>query len=274
MLSERSCKSILKKAKALAVIGGDRMIKRLGKASSSKKGEKDLVTEVDLWIEQMYKKELKKAFPDFGFLAEEENFTRPEEEYYWVIDPIDGTNNYAHGYPVFCTSIALTRKGRPVLGIVYDPLRQEMFWADKERAFLNKTPIRVSSIKTLSDALVCTGFAYKIRHTQHTNIEHFINFLYQAQGVRRDGSAAIDICYVACGRLDGFWELNLKSWDTAASVYILKKAGGRISDFRGNRFDIFKPEIVASNGRIHRQMLAVLDDPEEENDCLCCAPQR
>ncbi len=274
-MGERLYSRILKKVKDLAVEAGEKMVKSLGKARTSKKGEKDLVTEVDFLIEQMYKRELRKSFPDFGFLAEEENNSYPEEEYFWAIDPLDGTNNYAHSYPVFCTSVALTRRGRPILGVVYDPLRQEMFWADRNRAFLNKRQIRPSGIRKLSDALVCTGFAYRFRHMDNSNIEHFINFLYSAQGVRRDGSAAIDICYVACGRLDGFWEMDLKAWDTAAAVYILKKAGGRVTDFRGGRFDIFYPEIVASNGRIHRQMLAVLELTSKDADNIpCCGEGR
>lgn len=275
-LSVKIYRRALNVAKELAVLAGKRMTRYLGRAETSKKGEKDLVTEIDLWIENMYRGKLKKAFPDFGFLAEEENAELPIEEYYWAIDPLDGTNNYAHTYPVFCTSISLVRNGRPVLGVVYDPTRGEMFWANKDSAYLNRKKIKPSKTRRLSDSLVCTGFAYRFKYMDDTNISHFIDFLYASQGVRRDGSAALDLCYVACGRLDGFWELNLKPWDTAAGSYILEKAGGKITKFSGKRFDIFYPQVVASNGLIHKEMLSVLAmrDEADTNVCLSCDKEK
>ncbi len=257
-LSNQVYTDILGFIKKLAIKAGEEMLSVGEDLSIKKKGEKDLVTEVDLRIENMYKEELGRRFPDFGFLAEEENNSVPEGEYYWVIDPIDGTNNYAHSYPVFCTSVALVQKQKTILAVVYDPNRNELFWADRKGAYLNKRLITPSKISRLSDSLLCTGFAYKFKYADDTNIEHFINFLYAAEGLRRDGSAALDICYVACGRFDGFWELNLKVWDTAASYYILEKAGGMVTDFSGQKYSPFYTEIVASNGLIHSQMLEVL----------------
>ncbi len=259
-ISTRQIRQILKQVIPLARIAGEYMVKKLGQARVREKGEKDLVTEVDLWIESMYKEELSRMWPDFGFLAEEEHSNFKPLGIYWAIDPLDGTNNYAHGYPVFCTSIALMKGKKPLLGVVYDPLRDELFFSDGDRSFLNGKTITVSRSSKLSQALVCTGFAYRFRETKgDNNIQHFIDFLYASQGIRRDGSAALDLCYVACGRLDGFWELDLKPWDTSAGALIVRCAGGKVSKFSGKRYDPFYPEILATNGRIHREMLGVIN---------------
>ena len=258
-LSPRKYDKLLNKAREFAYSCGRYMISRLGKANFCAKSDKDLVTEVDVYVENYLIKNLSRVEPSFGFLAEEENQKRPSGLYYWVIDPIDGTNNYAHTYPFFCTSIALVEGKRPIMGVIYDPVRDEMFWAGRdEGAFLNKRQIYPSKITRLGDALLCTGFAYRFRELKDNNLDNFGKFLYKTQGVRRDGSAALDLCYVACGRLDGFWEMHLKPWDTAAGAYILRQAGGRITKFSGGRFDIYFPEILASNGKIHKQMLDVL----------------
>ncbi len=273
-LSQRQIKNIIKQVVPLVYRAGEYMMKKLGRAKAREKGEKDLVTEVDLWIESMYKEELSALWPDFGFLAEEENYKQAPRGLYWAIDPLDGTNNYAHTYPVFCTSVALMDGKRTVLGIVYDPTRDELFYSDGEKSFLNKRSIRVSNTRQLSKSLVCTGFAYRFRHlSDDNNVQHFVDFLYACQGVRRDGSAALDLCYVACGRFDGFWELNLKPWDTAAGSLVVKCAGGRITKFSGRAFDPFWPEVVASNGKIHQKMLEILNrrDWEDENSNLGCA---
>ncbi len=260
MLSKRERRGILREIKELALRAGAYMLSRLGRTRSRKKGKKDLVTEVDLYVEEFYKNELSRRWKEFGFLAEERNAEVPDAELFWAIDPLDGTNNFAHGYPVFCTSIALMQGKEVLLGVVYDPTREELFYSDGEGAFLNRKRIRVSEISRLEDALVCTGFAYRFSSDSDNNVGHFIAFLHRAQGVRRDGSAALDLCYVACGRFDGFWEPNLKPWDTPAGALMVKCAGGRVSNFSGGEFDPFRPEVVASNGRLHRQMIKVLKE--------------
>lgn len=180
-------------------------------------------------------------------------------DFRWIIDPLDGTTNYAHRFPVFCVSIALEVSGRITLGVIYDPMRGEMFSAIKGKgAALNGKKITVSSERELDKSLLSTGFPYDIRESEENNLDHFSRFITKAQAVRRCGSAAIDFCYVACGRFDGFWELKLAPWDVAAGVLIVEEAKGRISDFRGYEFSIYDKEILASNSLIHDQMIAVL----------------
>ncbi len=249
---------MLSVAKGFVLQMGRILKDRFGKVAVRQKAEKDLVTEMDVFVEEEAKRIFCRIYPDIGFLAEEKNDLLPEDKFFWAIDPIDGTNNYAHGYPVFCISVALMTKDNVVFGVVYDPMRDELFWSDKEAAYLNGERICVSSVDAISDALLCTGFAYRFREMNDTNVENFIAFLYSAQGVRRDGSAALDLCYVACGRFDGFWELGLKPWDTAAGISILEKAGGVFSTMKGEKFSPFIPEIVASNGKIHNEMLKIL----------------
>ncbi|HET6369571.1 MAG TPA: inositol monophosphatase family protein, partial [Nitrospiria bacterium] len=179
--------------------------------------------------------------------------------YRWIIDPLDGTTNYAHGFPCFCVSIGLEHEGNVLLGVVYDPIRSELFYAERGKgATLNGRRIRVSSTFSLSRSLLVTGFAYDIRISQENNIDHFTRFSMRSQGVRRTGSAALDLCYVASGRFDGFWEMKLHPWDVAAGSLIVKEAGGEISTFSGDPFYIDSKEILATNGKIHREMIAVL----------------
>lgn len=258
VLSARLYNRALKEAKSLALVAGDVMMKQLGRAKKTFKGKRDLVTEVDRWIEDYYKRKLYSEFPGFGYLAEEDNKSIPEEDLFWVIDPLDGTNNYTHQFPFFCTSIALTYKGNTLFGIVYDPVRKEMFWADKNNAYVNNKKISVSSIKTLEEGLVCTGFAYRFDNIKDNNLDSFIKLLFASQGIRRTGSAALDLAYISCGRLDAFWELHLKPWDTAAASYIIKRAGGFVTKIDGTSFDIFYPEIVATNKKLHHQVLRAL----------------
>ena len=223
------------------------------------KGAVDLVTNFDTQSERLIFKRLFSCFPDHGFLAEEGLTRKKGAEFRWIIDPLDGTTNYAHSFPVICVSIALEKEEEIVLGLVYDPMREEMFSAVKgESAFLNGEEIKVSSVDELDKSLVATGFPYDIRVSDVNNITHFNNFITRVQGVRRCGSAAMDLCYVACGRFDGFWELKLKPWDMAAGALIVKEAGGLISDFQNRDFSIFGLEILASNGLIHNQMVDVL----------------
>jgi myo-inositol-1(or 4)-monophosphatase len=238
-----------------------RMLKKNIDASRevSFKGIIDLVTNFDNESQRMILKHLSTIFPDHGFLAEEGLNETKGSEFQWIIDPLDGTTNYAHRFPVFTVSIALEAKGKVVVGVVYDPMRGETFWTAKgEGAFLNGREIRVSSIDDLNKGLLATGFPYDIRVSEANNIVHFNNFLTRAQALRRCGSAAMDLCYVACGRFDGFWELKLKPWDMAAGALMVQEAGGRVSGFQNEEFSLSRSEILASNGLIHQQMVEVL----------------
>jgi myo-inositol-1(or 4)-monophosphatase len=223
------------------------------------KGKVNLVTEVDTLSEATIVGYLSTMFPDHSFLAEEGGASKAGSEFQWVVDPLDGTTNYVHGYPIYSVSIALRYLDSTVLGVVYDPNLDELFGAiEGHGAYLNGTGIRVSTTASLSHSLLATGFPYDVRESKNNNLDHFSNFAVRAQAVRRGGSAALDLCQVACGRLDGFWELKLGPWDTAAGALVVKEAGGKVTDFSGNGFDIFKKEITASNGRIHREMLRTL----------------
>jgi myo-inositol-1(or 4)-monophosphatase len=225
----------------------------------SYKGVVDLVTNFDRQSQDLIFDRLSAAFPEHGFLAEEGLSRREKSEFRWVFDPLDGTTNFAHRFPIFTVSIALEYQGRIVLGVVYDPMRDEMFQAvEGEGARLNEGRIRVSAVADLDGSLLATGFPYDLRESPVNNISHFNNFLTRAQAVRRCGSAALDLCYVACGRFDGFWELKLKPWDQAAGVLIVEEAGGRVSDFAGGAFDILSRECLASNGLVHDAMIRVL----------------
>jgi len=223
------------------------------------KGEINLVTETDQACEKLILKILRKNHPDHDILTEETGAHLKGSEYKWIVDPLDGTTNYAHGYPCFCVSIALEHRGKIIVGVVYHPLLDELFWSIRGRgAYLNKKKIHVSPIKQPKRALLATGFAYNVHTTKNDNLNHFRNFLKTVQAVRRDGAAAIDISYIACGRFDGFWEMGLKPWDIAAAGLILEEAGGRITMFDGNRLDIYGDNVVASNGFIHRAMVGIL----------------
>jgi myo-inositol-1(or 4)-monophosphatase len=223
------------------------------------KGTVDLVTNFDNQSQKAIFEHLSSCFPGHDFLAEEGLSKQGGAGYRWIIDPLDGTTNYAHNFPIICVSIALESKGEIVLGVVYDPLREEMFSAVKGKsAFLNEKEIKVSSVDDLDKSLIATGFPYDIRVSDVNNIGHFNNFLIRVQGIRRCGSAALDLCYVACGRFDGFWELKLKPWDMAAGALIAQEAGGRVSDFKNREFSIFDSEILTTNGLIHQQMVDVL----------------
>lgn len=223
------------------------------------KGEINLVTEMDRRSESIIVEKLHAAFPAHGIIAEEETTICNGADYTWFIDPLDGTTNYAHGYPCFCVSIALQKRDEIIVGVVYDPMRDELFFAQKGAgAFLNEKRIQVSNTGTLISCLLSTGFPYDRKISTKNNLEHFNNLLMASQEVRRDGAAALDLCSVACGRFDGFWELKLKPWDVAAGSLIVHEAGGTISDFTGENFSIHDDEVIASNGKIHDQMLAIL----------------
>jgi myo-inositol-1(or 4)-monophosphatase len=223
------------------------------------KGSINLVTDVDLASEKLISEAISTYYPRHEILAEEGGLAESSSEYRWIVDPLDGTTNYAHGYPVFCVSIALECRGESVLGVVYDPMREEMFTAERGAgATLNNRPIRVSKTPELMQSLLSTGFPYDIRTSKLTNLDHWENFAMNAQALRRDGAAALDLCYIACGRFDGFWELNLSPWDTAAGALIVSEAGGRVTGFSGNSFSNYTPEIIASNGLIHDRMIEVI----------------
>lgn len=229
------------------------------KKTISYKGQVDLVTAYDQKSEEIIFEELNRHFPDFSFMAEEVINRDNKSDYCWVVDPLDGTTNFAHGLPIFCVSVALTFRGEVVAGVVFDPTRQEMFMAGQGGgAFLNGRPIRVSRTEELDKSLLATGFPYDVRTSPNNNLDHFSRFAVRAQAVRRCGSAALDLCYVACGRFDGFWEMKLKPWDLAAGSLIVREAGGITTDFQGQPFTLRHSDIVASNGLIHKEMLDVI----------------
>jgi myo-inositol-1(or 4)-monophosphatase len=219
----------------------------------------DLVTNFDRRAQEIIVGRLSSRFPSHGFLAEEGLKPAGPAEFLWVIDPLDGTTNFAHRFPVFTVSIGLEHESRGILGVVYDPMRQEMFYATSdEGAFLNGRPIHVSSVADLDRSLLATGFPYDVRESEVNNIDHFGHFAKRAQAVRRCGSAAMDLSHLACGRFDGFWELKLKPWDVAAGAVIVREAGGRLSDFAGREFSIYASDTLATNGLIHDSMIEVL----------------
>lgn len=226
----------------------------------SKKGKIDLVTEADVAVERMFRELIGKRFPDHTILAEEfgqEKDTRGAS-HCWVFDPIDGTNNYAHGLPIFCSSLALEIDGRGEIGAIYDPTRKELFVAERGGgAFLNGRPIHVSEAATLVESMLVTGFPYDVHGRIPEIVGLFGDFVGKARAVRRLGSAALDICYVAAGRMDGFWEQDLKPWDIAAGAVILEEAGGKVTDFSGGPFASRRPQLLATNGKIHDQMLQI-----------------
>ncbi len=229
--------------------------------------ETNLVTEIDRQSEEIILGILRRHFPAHNFLAEESGLKlaraghsgERESEYKWIVDPLDGTTNYTHHFPVFAVSIALEKAGEVVLGVVYDPNFDELFTAEKGKgAYLNGKRLAVSKTDSLIRSLLVTGFPYNIQENPDHAIEHFVNFLKEAQAIRRMGSAAIDLAYVATGRIDGFWEVALNPWDTAASVLLVQEAGGKVTDFLGNPYSIYQKPILASNGMIHDEMLQVL----------------
>jgi myo-inositol-1(or 4)-monophosphatase len=235
--------------------------RRLGqKRQVSYKGAVNLVTEMDLLSEKIIVYEIRKRHPNHSFLAEEKTSVTVENSpYRWIIDPLDGTTNYAHGVPIFSVSIALENRGEVILGVVYDPIRDELFVAKKGKgARLNGRKIHVSSTPTLSKSLLATGFPYDLRESRTDNFDHFRNFSLRAHDVRRAGSASLVLCYVAAGRLDGYWEMKLGPWDFAAGSLIIREAGGKVTNFWGNALGLDGKHVVASNGKIHRAMIRVL----------------
>jgi myo-inositol-1(or 4)-monophosphatase len=231
--------------------------------STEYKGDVDIVTEADRASEQLIREKLKAAFPTHGVYGEEGTRDQMESEYRWYVDPLDGTTNFAHGFPAFCVVLGLEHRpaglapdadGEMVAGVIYDPLRNEMFSAERGKgAFLNGRAIHVSKTKTLQESLTATGFPSRKRHAS-PNIHFYQEITLRSHGVRRAGSAALDLAYVACGRLDGFWEFNLNPWDTSAGVLLVAEAGGTVTHFDGGKFTLDSREVLATNGLILPEM--------------------
>jgi myo-inositol-1(or 4)-monophosphatase len=220
------------------------------------KGEIDIVTEADKMSEEIIVSKIRQRFPDHGIMAEESAETKKDSGYRWIIDPLDGTTNYAHGFPVFCVSVALEKEGETILGVVYNPMLNELFTAQKNMgAFLNDEKISVSCTEDLLKSLLATGFPYDISRDPNNNINYFNGIIMEAQAIRRAGSAALDLAYVAVGRFDGFWELKLHPWDTAAGCLLVKEAGGITTTLSGGDFCLDSKNLLASNGKIHNKMI-------------------
>jgi myo-inositol-1(or 4)-monophosphatase len=230
------------------------------------KGDVDLVTEADRASEKLIVERLHVVFPEHGIYGEEGTRSHLDSEYRWYIDPLDGTTNFAHGFPVFCVSMGLERRtksagadedGEIIAGVIYDPLRDELFTAEKGKgAYLNGAPIHVSRTRHLAEALVATGFPSRKRHDS-PNIHFYQEFTLRSHGVRRAGSAALDLAYTACGRMDAYWEFNLNPWDTAAGALLVMEAGGTMSSFDGSAFRLDSKEILATNGLIQNEMVGL-----------------
>jgi myo-inositol-1(or 4)-monophosphatase len=241
-------------------------------------GKRDLVTEADKRSEQIIVDAITGRFPDHRILAEEGTSTGGSGAYRWIIDPLDGTTNFAHQYPLYCVSIAVERGGETLVGVVYAPYMDELFVAVRgQGATLNGAPIHVSGVTELIGGLLCTGFPYRLDGPTGNNLSNWGNFVLRTQATRRDGAAALDLCYVGAGRFDGFWELNLQPWDIAAGALIVQEAGGTITDAYGKPFTVEGHDVVASNGHLHQQMLDVLamgrnghgtGKPNEETESL------
>ena len=239
---------------------GDVQMSRFGAAMRiEKKGAIDLVTETDREIERDFRALVAHRFPGHAVLGEEFSPAADREtvpEFCWVFDPIDGTTNFAHGLPIFCSSLALEIKGRAVVAAVYDPNRRELFTAERgQGAWLNGAPLRVSAAPVLIDSLLCTGFPYSVQQKPDELVGLFAHFLGVSRAVRRLGSAAVDLCYVAAGRFDGFWEMHLGPWDIAAGALIVEEAGGRVTSTDGTPFASRRGNVLATNGLLHEQML-------------------
>jgi myo-inositol-1(or 4)-monophosphatase len=249
----------------LAVAAGAILREGYGRAHTpERKGRIDLVTEYDRRSERLVLDGIRRRFPGHAILAEESGAHAggPAEGaggVRWVVDPLDGTTNFTHNYPFFCVSIGAESGGRLAAGAVYDPVREELFAAAAGHgATLNGRPIRVSDVARVEDALLVTGFPYDVRERPERSLPAFAAFLVRAQAIRRDGSAALNLCYLACGRFDGFWESSLSPWDMAAGTLLVSEAGGRVTRYGGGEFRLDGREILASNGRIHEEMQTVL----------------
>lgn len=248
---------------ALARQAGAHQLRCAGAAHQVEmKGLTNPVTEVDQACEAMILDGIRRHFPGHGILAEESGGTRRDDEWLWIVDPLDGTVNYLHGYPLYCVCIALRRGGVTELGVIYEPNHDELFVAERGKgATCNGRPMRVSPTSDLIHSVLATGFAYdRVRGELARNIPVFTGLLTRTQAVRRDGVAGVDLAYVACGRFDGFWEYYLKPWDVAAGALLVEEAGGRVTMMNGDSFDPFGVEIMASNGVVHEVLRQAVEE--------------
>lgn len=253
-------KKFIDTAIRLAVKSGDYARKRKGSIRNiSYKGEINIVTDVDKKCERLIIDGIKKEFPYHSILSEE-GYPQPTKgSHRWIIDPLDGTTNFAHGLAIYSVSIALEIDGRVMVGVVYNPETKELFHAEKAKgAFLNKKRIHVSKEKVLKKSLLVTGFAYDLGKAGADNLNFFSKFLRKSQAVRRLGSAALDLSFVACGRFEGFWEMNLHPWDSAAGMLLVEEAGGKVTKFDGSPYTPYDKEILATNSAVHSQMIKIL----------------
>lgn len=233
------------------------------------KGDVDLVTIADRTVEKFIRTRLSEVFPDHGIYGEEGTRERLDAEFRWYVDPLDGTTNFAHGFPQFCVSMGLEQRpagtaddadGTLVAAVIYDPMRDELYTAERgQGAHLNGKPIKVSKVPELAEALLSTGFPSRKRHAS-PNVHFYQEFTLRSHGVRRAGSAALDLAYVAAGRLDAFWEFNLNPWDTAAGILLVEEAGGKVTDFSGHPFKLDSREVLASNGRIQQELVVLFSE--------------
>jgi myo-inositol-1(or 4)-monophosphatase len=258
------------KASEIACEGGARLREFFAQGVETEyKGDVDVVTVADRAVEKLIRTRLGEVFPDHGIYGEEGTREGLDREFRWYVDPLDGTTNFAHGFPQFCVSMGLEQRpagigpdqdGTLVAGVIYDPLRDELFVAEKGKgAYLNGKPMHSSAIGRLAEALLATGFPSRKRHAS-PNIHFYQEFTLRSHGVRRAGSAALDLAYVAAGRMEGFWEFNLNPWDTAAGILLVEEAGGQVTDFSGQPYRIDSREILASNSKIHPELLALFSD--------------
>jgi myo-inositol-1(or 4)-monophosphatase len=260
--------SFVPQIQEIAREAGALLISYFGKVEIEYKGDVDLVTKADREAEKLIVERIGAIWPGHDVTGEEGTLTNSGSDYRWYIDPLDGTTNFAHGYPVFCVSIAVEHKGELLAGVIFDPTRDELFSAERgSGAELNGRRIQVSKTATLAEAIIATGFPSHKRH-KNPNIHFYHHISLRSHGVRRGGSAAIDLAYTACGRFDGYWEFKLNPWDTAAGVLMVRESGGRVTYMRGEPFEIASREVLASNGLLHdelmREMNAVMDGRDLE----------
>jgi myo-inositol-1(or 4)-monophosphatase len=240
----------------LAREAGALLMSYFGKVSIEYKGDVDIVTAADRAAEELIVTSIRRQWPAHDLIGEEGSRTETGSDFRWYVDPLDGTTNFAHGFPVFCVSLGLAHKGERIAGVVYDPTRNEMFAAEKgSGAQLNGQPIHVSKTTRLTNALVATGFPSRSRH-KSPNIHFYHQITLRTHGVRRAGSAALDLCSIAAGRYDAYWEFNLNAWDTAAGILIVQEAGGQVTDYRGGPCKVEDRDVLATNGLLHEEMMS------------------
>ncbi len=253
--------SLVERISSIVIRAGEILTEKMESGFSiTKKGQIDLVTDADHAVEEFLIRELKQEFPAASFCAEEQGWLENRESTaIWFIDPIDGTTNFTHGFPYFAISVALAENGQTVAGVVYIPVSKELFAAEKGKgAWLNGRPMSVSQIGNLQNSLLVTGFPYDIKTSSTTNMDEFARATKASQGVRRTGSAALDLCHVACGRFEGYWEQKINAWDVAAGALIVEEAGGKVTDFSGKPLTYQATSVMATNGLIHAELLQLL----------------